>query len=85
MISVALWVAPESSFDHEEVEDRNCCPYPVGMAFFLIGCGGEEYTYESDREEMVGPGLISGEKGEITIYKKALKKDEKEVESIKKQ
>jgi len=36
---------------------------------FICGCGGEPYTYESNNELKTGPGLFSGEDGEITIFK----------------
>lgn len=33
----------------------------------LNGCGGEDWTYQSDRELKPGPGIFSGEDGEFNI------------------
>ncbi len=33
----------------------------------LAGCGGEPYTYEPAHELKPGPGLVTGEAGELTI------------------
>jgi len=44
----------------------------------LFGCGGTEYTYVPEPDEMqTGPGLISGEDGTFTVYNGA-KKEKKE-------
>ncbi len=37
----------------------------------LLACAGaEEYEYRSDREEMEGSGILSGDDGYFEIYKK---------------
>lgn len=46
----------------------------------LSGCGGEPYTYESDRELKPGPGLFSGKDGEFTIIGASEKKREEQEE-----
>ena len=33
----------------------------------LAGCGGEPYTYVPGHELKPGPGLVTGEAGELTI------------------
>ncbi len=35
----------------------------------LSGCGGETYTYVPDHELKPGPGLVTGEEGELTIFR----------------
>jgi len=42
----------------------------------LAGCGGEEWTYQTDRELKPGPGLFSGEDGEFNIIGKPKKHEE---------
>ena len=34
----------------------------------LAGCGGEPYTYVPGHELKPGPGLVTGEAGELTIF-----------------
>lgn len=46
------------------------------VCLFLCGCGGEPYTYESNNELKTGPGLFSGEDGEIKIFEQ--KKEDKQ-------
>lgn len=41
------------------------------LLFILLGlfsCGGEPYSYQPERDKQAGPGLFSGEKGEIVLY-----------------
>jgi len=52
----------------------------VIACLFLSGCGGEPYTYESDRELKPGPGLFSGKDGEFTIVGSPQKKEEEQEE-----
>ena len=47
---------------------------------FVCGCGGEPYTYEPNHELKTGPGLFSGEAGEITIYKQQKKQKQEEAQ-----
>lgn len=49
------------------------------------GCGGESYVYESERDEQAGPGLFSGEEGELTLfqYEKKPKPESSEQENKK--
>ena len=42
----------------------------------LNGCGGESWTYQTDRELKPGPGVFSGEDGEFSLIKSAEKKEE---------
>ena len=42
----------------------------------LNGCGGESWTYQTDRELKPGPGIFSGEDGEFALIKSAEKKEE---------
>jgi hypothetical protein len=42
----------------------------------LGGCGGDPYTYESNNELKTGPGLFSGEDGEIKIFEQKKKEEE---------
>jgi hypothetical protein len=37
-------------------------------SLMLVGCGGEPYTYQTDRELKPGPGLLSGEDGVFRLY-----------------
>ena len=52
--------------------------------FALSGCGGEDWTYQSDRELQPGPGLFSGEDGEFNLIgpPEKIEKNEEE-ESVK--
>ncbi len=51
----------------------------------LAGCGGEEWTYQSDRELKPGPGLFSGEDGEFNIIGTPKKIEEDREEESEKQ
>ena len=42
---------------------------------FLNGCGGEDWTYQSDRQLKPGPGLFSGEDGEFNLIGQPEKKE----------
>ena len=46
------------------------------ICLLLSGCGGESYTYQSDRELKPGPGLFSGKDGEFTLIGSPEKKEE---------
>jgi hypothetical protein len=46
------------------------------VCLLLCGCGGEPYTYESNNELKNGPGLFSGEDGEIKIFEQKKKEEE---------
>jgi len=46
------------------------------VLFGLIGCGGESYRYQSERDIQAGPGLFSGEKEEIVLYQSKKAADE---------
>jgi len=50
------------------------------VCLLLCGCGGEPYTYESNNELKTGPGLFSGEDGEITIFKQRPAEEKEEQE-----
>jgi hypothetical protein len=39
----------------------------LAAGLVLGGCGGEEWTYQTDRELKPGPGVFSGKDGEFTI------------------
>jgi hypothetical protein len=50
----------------------------------LWGCGGKEYTYVPEADEMqTGPGLISGDDGTFTVYN-GVDRKKKEEEQTKK-
>ena len=38
------------------------------LLLLLGGCGGTEYSYRDGRDQKEGPGLLSGEDGNFTIY-----------------
>ncbi len=46
---------------------------------FIAGCGGESYTYTPENELKSGPGLFSGDDGEITLIDKEQKEKEEEL------
>ena len=50
----------------------------VVVFLFICGCGGEPYTYESNNQVKTGPGLFSGEDGEITIFKQRPNEEQEE-------
>ena len=39
------------------------------------GCGGESWTYQTDRELKPGSGILSGEDGEFSIIKRSEKQE----------
>ncbi len=43
--------------------------------FVLSSCGGDDWTYQTDRELKPGPGLFSGEDGEFHIIGQPEKKE----------
>jgi hypothetical protein len=43
----------------------------LACPLLFCGCGGEEFTPETNRELMPGRGLLSGEDGEFTIWGKS--------------
>lgn len=49
----------------------------------LSGCGGEQWTYQTDRELKPGPGLFSGKDGEFNLLGKpqAIEEEKKKAES----
>lgn len=49
----------------------------------LIGCGGKPYEYQDANEVKPGPGLFSGDEGELYLIKAKEKKDEDEAEADK--
>lgn len=51
----------------------------------LAGCGGEEWTYHTDRELKPGPGVFSGEDGEFNIIGTPKKEDQDQEEESEKQ
>lgn len=55
------------------------------MFLFICGCGGEPYTYEPNHELKTGPGLFSGEDGEITIFKQRPAEEKEEQEGQEEQ
>ena len=53
------------------------------LASMMVGCGGKSFEYHSGNEIPEGPGVLSGEDGEFTVYdsKKAAKDKEASAES----
>ncbi|MFW2368254.1 MAG: hypothetical protein ACN4GW_17695 [Desulforhopalus sp.] len=41
----------------------------------LNGCGGEPWTYQTDRELKPGPGIFSGEDGEFSLIRPSAKEE----------
>lgn len=55
----------------------------MAACLVLNGCGGDDWTYQTDRELKPGPGAFSGEDGEFNIVgqpKKEVKDQEGEPE-----
>jgi len=57
----------------------------MAACLVLNGCGGDDWTYQTDRELKPGPGIFSGEDGEFNLIGQPEKKEEdQEGESEKK-
>ena len=52
----------------------------LGVVLFICGCGGEQYTYESNNDLKTGPGLFSGEAGKITIFKQRKEQEQEDAQ-----
>ena len=48
----------------------------------LAGCGGQAYEYHSSNETMEGPGLLSGEDGEMYLIRAKKKATDSEDEAV---
>jgi hypothetical protein len=49
----------------------------------LSGCGGEQWTYQTDRELKPGPGIFSGQDGEFNLIGGQEKEEEGNKETQK--
>lgn len=49
----------------------------------LVGCGGDPWTYQADRELKPGPGILSGEDGEFTVIGSSDQNDQAEKQTKK--
>lgn len=47
----------------------------MAACLVLNGCGGDDWTYQTDRELKPGPGIFSGEDGEFNIIGQTEKKE----------
>ena len=51
-------------------------------SILLAGCGGQAYDYHSSQDSMEGPGLLSGDDGEIYLIRAKKKVPESEDETV---
>ena len=57
----------------------------MAACLVLNGCGGDDWTYQTDRELKPGPGIFSGEDGEFNIIGKPEKKENDQEDESEKQ
>lgn len=50
------------------------------LSLLVCGCGGTDYNYVDTREEKPGPGLLSGDDGVFTVYKKEKEPEQQQVQ-----
>lgn len=57
------------------------------MAAYIVlsGCGGEDWSYQTDRELKPGPGVFSGEDGEFNLIGQPKEKEKDQEEESEKQ
>jgi len=57
----------------------------MAACLILNGCGGDDWTYQSDRQLKPGPGIFSGEDGEFNIIGSPKKKENPEEDESEEQ
>ena len=70
-ISHRLWVEPVLSFSWSLSEGDDIIKYIILSGCFIaliISCGGKPFTYVNENEIPPGPGLLTGEEGDATVY-----------------
>jgi hypothetical protein len=56
----------------------------MAACLVLNGCGGDDWTYETDRELKPGPGIFSGEDGEFNLIGQPEKQEKDQEEASEK-
>jgi len=53
------------------------------VCLILSGCGGEQWTYQTDRELKPGPGIFSGQDGEFNLIGEPEKEEQDDEDTNK--